>query len=115
MIQKSLHIFAFQYSKQTDENGTTLDYQYCGPAQRNKQTLKLQCSLISCHIIDYVAFKMKSEAMLNLMMQVGDLSGEADNEQKRLPLRLALNESGEIKPAVKQKLSLVCFSGDFNL
>lgn len=38
MIQKSLHIFAFQYSKQTDENGTTLDYQYCGPAQRNKHS-----------------------------------------------------------------------------
>lgn len=53
--------------------------------------------------------------MLNLMMQVGDLSGEAHNEQKRLPLHSALNESGKIKPAVKQKLSLVCYSEDFNL
>lgn len=71
--------------------------------------------MISSLIIDFVAFKMKMGAMLNLMMQVGDLSGEADNEQKRLPLHSALNESGKIKPAVKQKLSLVCYSKDFNL
>lgn len=53
--------------------------------------------------------------MLNLMMQVGDLLEEPDNEQNRLPLRWALNESDEIKPAVMQKLSLAYFSKDFNL
>ncbi len=58
---------------------------------------------------------MKLGAMLNLMMQVGDLFGEADNGQKTLPLHSALNESGEIKHAVKQKFSQACFSGDFNL
>ncbi len=58
---------------------------------------------------------MKSGAILNMMMQVGDLFGEADNGQKTLPLHSALNESGEIKPAVKQKLSQVCFSRNVNL
>lgn len=59
--------------------------------QALKQTPKLKCFWF-LDIIDYVAFKMKSGAMLNLMMQVGDLFGEADNEQKRPPLRWALNE-----------------------